>query len=68
MKFSLKKDRKSISFTDGWRTSDAEMMEARKTTKEDLLAKLLTGDRQATTDALLRTFDDDEQVELDGED
>ena len=63
MKFSLKKDRQSISFTNGWKTSDAEMMEARNTTKEDLLAKLLTGDRQATTNALLKVFDD-EQVEL----
>ena len=63
MKFSLKKDWQSISFTDGWKTSDAEMMEVRNTTKEDLLAKLLTGDRQATTDALLKVFDD-EQVEL----
>ena len=63
MKFSLKKDRQSISFTDGWKTSDTEMMEAQNTTKEDLLAKLLTGDHQATTDTLLKVFDD-EQVEL----
>jgi hAT family C-terminal dimerisation region len=67
LKFSLKKDRQSISFTDGWKTEKVKMMEAPKTTEEDLLAKLLTGDRQATTDALLTAFDDeqdDEQVEL----
>jgi hypothetical protein len=63
LKFSLKKDRRSISFTDGWKTAKVEMMEAQKT-KEDLLAQLLTGDRQATTDALLKAFDD-EQVDDD---
>ena len=41
-------------------------MEAQKATEEDLLAQLLTGDRQATTDALLKVFDD-EQVKLDGD-
>jgi len=66
LKFSLKKDRQSISFTDGWRTAKAEMMEAQKATEEDLLAQLLTGDCQATTDALLKVFDD-EQVKLDGD-
>ena len=66
LKFSLKKDRRSFSFTDGWKTAKVEMMEAQKSTKEDLLAQLLTGDRQATTDALLKVFDD-EQVELDGD-
>jgi hypothetical protein len=67
LKFSFKKERQSISFTDGWKTAKKEMMEAPKFTKEDLLAQLLTGDRQATTDALLNVFDDD-QVELDGDD
>ena len=66
LKFSLKKDRQSISFTNGWKTAKVEMMEAPKTTKDDLLAQLLIGDRQATTDALLKAFDD-EQVELDGD-
>ena len=62
LKFSLKKDWQSISFTDGWKTAKVEMMEAQRSTKEDLLARLLTGDLQATTDALLNIFDD-EQVE-----
>ena len=68
--FSLSADfparHRSFSFTDGWKTAKVEMMEAQKSTKEDLLAQLLTGDRQATTDALLKVFDD-EQVELDGD-
>jgi hypothetical protein len=64
LKFSLKKDWQSISFTDGWKTEKVEMMEVQKISKEDLLAQLLTGDRQATTNALLKVFDDDE---LDGD-
>jgi hypothetical protein len=63
LKFSLKKDRRSISFTAGWKTAKVEMMEAQKPAKEDLLAQLLTGDRQAATDALLKVCD--EQVESD---
>lgn len=66
LKFSLKKDRQSISFTDGWKTAKSEMMEAKKFTKEDLLAQLLTGDRQTTTDTLINALDD-EQVEFDGD-
>ena len=66
LKFLLKKDCQSFSFTDGWKTAKVEMMEAQKSTKEDLLAQLLRGDRQATTDALLKVFDD-KQVELDGD-
>jgi hypothetical protein len=66
LKFSLKKDRQSISFTDRWKTAKVEMMLARKATKEDLLAQLLTGDCQATTNALLNVLDD-EEVELDGD-
>jgi hypothetical protein len=65
LKFSLKKDRQSISFTDGWKTAKVEMMPAQKATKEDLLAQLLTGDCQATTDALLNVLDN-EEVKLDG--
>ena len=42
------------------------MMEAPKTTKDDLLAQLLIGNCQATTDALLKAFDD-KQIELDGD-
>jgi len=71
LKFSLKKDQQSVSFTDGWKTEKVEMMEAPKITEEDLLAMLLTGDRQATTNALLTAFDDeqdDEQVELGSDD
>jgi hypothetical protein len=41
-----------------------DMMEVQKISKEDLLAQLLTGDRQVTTNALLKVFDDDE---LDGD-
>jgi hypothetical protein len=63
MKFSLKKDRQSISFTDGWKTAMAEMTGVQKATGKDLLAQLLTGDRQTTTDALLKVFD--EEVEDD---
>jgi hypothetical protein len=67
LKFSLKKDRWSISFTNGWKTAKVEIMEAQKTTKEDLLVQLLIGDCQATIDTLLKAFDD-EQVELGGDD
>jgi hypothetical protein len=42
------------------------MMLAQKATKEDLLAQLLTGDCQTTTDALLNVLDD-KKVELDGD-
>jgi hAT family C-terminal dimerisation region len=59
MKFSLKKDRGAISFTDGWKTTEVEMMAAQKTSKEDLLAHFHTGDRQAITDTLLKVFDDE---------
>ena len=41
-------------------------MQAPRTTKKDLLAQLLIGDHQATTDALLKAFDD-KQVKLDGD-
>jgi len=69
LKFSLKKDWQSISFTNGWKTAEAEMIVAQNTTKEDLLAKLLIRDCQATTDALLKIIDNDidKQVELDGD-
>ena len=69
LKFSLKKDQWSISFTNGWKTVEAEIIVAQNTTKEDLLAKLLIGDRQATTNTLLKIINDniDEQVELDGD-
>jgi hypothetical protein len=66
LKFSLKKDRQSISFTDGWKTAKVEMIPALKATKEDLLAQLLTEDCQATTDTLLNVFDD-KKIELDSD-
>jgi len=60
LKFSLKKDRRALSFTGGWKTGEAEMMGGQKSAGEDLLAQLLTGDRQAVTDALLKVFDDED--------
>jgi len=59
LKFSLKKDQQSISFTDGWKTTKAKMREAQKPCKgkENLLDQLVTEDHQATTNALLRLFD-----------
>jgi hypothetical protein len=66
LKFLLKKDRQSISFTNGWKTAKVEMMLAQKATKEDLLAQLLIGDCQATTNTLLNVLDD-EEVKLDGD-
>jgi hypothetical protein len=66
LKFSLKKDRQSISFTNGWKTAKVEMRGTPKA-KEDLLIPLVTGDRQATTDMLLKIFDDGE-VESDDDD
>ncbi len=69
LKFSLKKDQQSISFTNGWKIVEAEIIVAQNTTKEDLLAELLIRDRQATTDTLLKIIDDDidKQVKLDGD-
>ena len=43
LKFSLKKDRGSISFTDGWKTARVEM-EAQRSAKDNMLVDLLTGD------------------------
>ena len=56
LKFSLKKER--FNFTSGWQTPQSKM-KTTGTTK-DLLAHLLTGDRQATTDALLHALSDSE--------
>ena len=50
LKFSLKKDRQLLSFTQGWKAARAEL---RRVDKEDLLAQMITGDRQAITDAVL---------------
>lgn len=59
LKFSLKKDRQSISFTDGWKTATPQM---RRVNHEDLLVQLATGDRQAATDAILNAFIAHEQL------
>jgi hypothetical protein len=57
LKFSLKKDR--FDFTGGWQTTLSDMKGTRNTsTTKDLLAHLLTGDRQATTDSLLHALSD----------
>jgi hypothetical protein len=57
LKFSLKKER--LNFTDGWSVTMAEMRVAQKIrANDDLLAKLVTEDRQAITDKLLTIFDD----------
>jgi hAT family C-terminal dimerisation region len=62
LKFSLKKER--FNFTSGWQTALSDMKRTgSKGTTKDLLACLLTGDRQATTDALLHALsasDDDD--------
>jgi len=57
LKFLLKKDQQSISFTEGWQTSKAEMTR-QKATKGDLLKKLLV-DCQPTTNILLKFWDDE---------
>jgi hypothetical protein len=64
LKFSLKKDWQSISFTDGWKTVKVEMTRA-KTTKKDLLAQLSKVDHQATIDTLLKVFDDEYETDSD---
>jgi hypothetical protein len=45
LKFSLKKDRQSISFTNGWNTEMSEMswIGAQGAAKEDLLGQLVIG-------------------------
>ena len=50
LKFSLKKDRQLISFTDGWKMVRAEL---RRVDKEDLLGQLIIGDRQTITNVVL---------------
>jgi len=54
LKFSLKKDR--LNFTGGWKTEPGNMKGTGST--KDFLARLLTGDRQATTDDLLHALSD----------
>jgi hypothetical protein len=72
LKFSLKKDRESISFTKGWKTSKADMR-AQPESKgddlliDDLLIELVTGDRQTTTDTLLTIYGEEEAGSDDGD-
>jgi hypothetical protein len=57
LKFSLKKEQ--FNFTSGWQTAPSKMKRMGNAgTTKDLLAHLLTGDRQATTDALLHALSD----------
>ena len=57
LKFSLKKEQ--FNFTDGWQTAQSKMKRMGNAgTTKDLLAHLLTGDRQATTDTLLHALSD----------
>jgi len=58
LKFMLKKDR--LHFTDRWATAMDKMVKKQKThAGDELLSQLLTGDRQATTDRLLKIFHED---------
>jgi hypothetical protein len=64
LKFSLKKE--WFNFTCGWQMSLSEMKRTKHAgTTKDLLAHLLTGDRQATTDALLHALSTDEDDDED---
>jgi hypothetical protein len=57
LKFSLKKER--FNFTGGWQTAQGKMKgRGNAGSTKDLLSHLLTGDRQATTDALLHALSD----------
>jgi hypothetical protein len=70
LKFSLKKEQ--FNFTSGWQTAPSKMKRMGNAgTTKDLLAHLLTGDRQATTDALLHALsdgDDDDDDDGNGDD
>jgi hypothetical protein len=66
LKFSLKKER--FNFTGGWQTAPSMMKRGNAGTTKDLLAHLLTGDRQATTDALLHALSDGDDEDDDGDD
>jgi hAT family C-terminal dimerisation region len=66
LKFSLKKEQ--FNFTSGWQTAPSKMKRTGNAgTTKDLLAHLLTGDRQATTDALLHALSDGDGNGDDGE-
>lgn len=67
LKFSLKKER--FNFTRGWQTASSEMKgRGNAGSTKDLLAHLLTGDRQATTDALLHALSDSDDDDDDDDD
>ena len=66
LKFSLKKER--FNFTSSWQTAKSEMRKRNAGTTKDLLANLLTGDHQATTDALLHVLSDGDDDEDDNDD
>ena len=62
LKFSLKKER--FNFTGSWQTALSEMKgKGNAGTTKDLLAHLLTRDRQATTNALLHVLSDSDDEE-----
>jgi len=67
LKFSLKKER--FNFTSGWQTALSNMKRTGKTrTTKDLLAHLLSGDRKATTDALLHALSDSDDEDDNNDD
>jgi hypothetical protein len=70
LKFSLKKER--FNFTSGWQMAPSKMKRMGNAgSTKDLLAHLLTGDHQATTDALLHALsdgDDDDDDNGNGDD
>jgi hypothetical protein len=62
LKFSFKKER--FDFTGGWQPTLSGMKRTKHaSTTKDFLAHLLTGDRQATTDALLHVLSDEDDDE-----
>src|SRR5258708_39076082 len=68
LKFSLKKER--FKFTRGWQMAISKMKgKGNAGTTKDLLAHLLTRDRQATTNALLQAqSDSDDEDDNDNND
>jgi hypothetical protein len=65
LKFLLKKEQ--FNFTHGWQMLLSEMKRTKHAgTTKDLLAHLLTGDHQATTDALLHALSANEDDNKDG--
>jgi hypothetical protein len=69
LKFSIKKEQ--FNFTGGWQMAPSKMKRTGSAgTTKDLLARLLTGDCQATTDALLNalSYTDDEDDDDDDDD